>query len=108
MKLSWIMALIFAGISLILLLVNRGNKQKREKAESEKKKMEKELDKQKSITLEYIKREIEAGKVQQKATKDNAELQAVVKEAQTSEKPVKKNVDVANDIVSGFNSSVRL
>lgn len=104
--LPWILtALCVAAVGVLTALLAKA-KQKATKAELEDTKQT--LEKQKAVVREHETYADKASEIQREAKQTEEALATVVKEAQTSEEPVKKSISVGNDIVAGFNSSNQL
>lgn len=100
--LPWILtALCIGAVGILTALLARA-KQKATKAELEDTKQT--LEKQKEIVRTHETFQDKASEIQREAKQKEEVLATVVKEAQTSEEPVKKSISVGNDIVAGFNT----
>lgn len=104
--LGWLVAVVVAVIATLSRKVSK-QKTKIEGLERDLKVSDDTLEKQKSVVVEYGDSVSEGNQIQQESDKAKKALDNEVKEAQASEKPIQKSIDLGNDLVGRFNSSSR-
>lgn len=104
--LGWLVAVVVAVIATLSRKVSK-QKTKIEGLERDMKVSNDTLEKQKSVVKEYSDVVYKADQIHQESNKANKVLDTEIKEAQASEKPVEKSINLGNDLVDRFNSSSR-
>lgn len=102
-KFPWILTTVLAVVTAIAIA--RNAKTKRKSLEAELEQMRKTLAQQAEVITKYNAIKDKASEIQQKAEQSEGSLVTAIKGVQTSEEPVKKSVDIGNDIVAGFNNA---
>ena len=104
-KIPWIIALVLGVAGAVFVGLYFSKKNKLDKAETALEEARAIIAKQSAIVNAYNAIQEKVSESSKKTREAEADLSAVVKEAQTSETPTKKSIAVGNDIVRGFNGT---
>lgn len=104
--LGWLVAVV---VAVIATLSRKVSKQKTEikGLKEDLKQTENTLERQKSVVIGYGDAVSMGNQIQQESAEAYKALDNEKKEAQASEKPIQKSIDLGNDLVDRFNSSSR-
>ena len=99
-----IVTVSFGVLAVIILILYTLLKTKLMETEEALEKTQSTLDKQTKVVKQSNASSAKVSEIQQKAKQKEKDLVDAVKGAQTSAEPIKKSIDLGNDIVGKFNS----
>ena len=97
-----LLLIVVCGVVLAISVAIRSRRLAEQKQEIQQK--DETIRKQNEVVNTFNETSESVAQIHQKAEAETQDLLTAVKEAQTSEEPIKKSISLGNDIVDGFNN----